>query len=106
MVYNQILVGIEEPQISFFFVYVVGLGHTALISAEAMAVSHKAAIVQFGANNGPVQHPECVSVPSPLTMSYYSDEVESLLVLCLQHTDVLLKGKLRVPPQELYWHLH
>ena len=32
-------------------------------------------------------------------MSNHSDEVESILALCLQHTDVLLEWDVRVPPQ-------
>ena len=40
-----------------------------------------------------------VSVPSPFQVSDHSDEVESLLALCVQHTDVLLKWEVRVPPQ-------
>ena len=40
-----------------------------------------------------------VSVPSPFQVSDHSDEVESLLTLCLQHTDVFLKWEVRVPPQ-------
>ena len=50
-------------------------------------------------NNGAVQHQECVSVPSPFQGSDHSDEVESLLALCLHHTDVLLKWEARVSPQ-------
>ena len=40
-----------------------------------------------------------VSVPSPFQVSDFSDEVESLLALCLQHTDLLLKWEARVSPQ-------
>ena len=40
-----------------------------------------------------------VSVPSPFQVSDHSDEVENLLPLCLQHTDVFLKSEVPVPPQ-------
>ena len=43
-------------------------------------------------------------------MSNHSDEVESLLALCLQHIDVLLESEVWVPPQpkpkEFRWLLH
>ena len=38
------------------------------------------------------------SVPTPLQVCNHSDEIEGLLVLGLQHPDVLLEGETRVPP--------
>ena len=59
---------------------------------------------QLGANNGPVQHQKCVSVPSPFQVGDHLDELQSLVVLCLYHTDELLKGKVRalLQPEELH----
>ena len=37
--------------------------------------------------------------PLPFQVSDHSDEVESLLTLCLQHTDVFLKWEVWVPPE-------
>ena len=64
---------------------------------------HNATIVKLEKNNGTVQHQERVSVPSPFQVSNHSDQVESLLALCLQHTDLLLKWEVRVKVSFASW---
>lgn len=58
----------------------IGLGSCAI---------HNAAIVQLRADNGSVQHQEGVPVSSPLQVCYHSHQIECLLTLSFQHTDVL-----------------
>ena len=59
-------------------------------------------------DNGLVQHPEGVFVPTPLQVCNHSDEIEGFLTLGLQYPDVLLEGEARIPskPEEFRRLLH